>query len=314
MPPCLLETMRVLAELFEVEKMFYSTFNHIKLVKFVAPVFLLIFFVLDAHAAPKAELIKFWNDNEPLSTMQVDHNPWQEILTAYVDDQHASGINRFDYSAVTASDARKLKEYLAAIQKIEPRQLNPNEAKAYWINMFNAVLVDKVVDTYQSGSRRAIRRILNGGIRSSGWGKEVAEVVMQSISLNDIEHGILRPIWNDHRIHFALSANTVSGANIQKTAFSGNNIEELLEKARVEFFQHPRSVRVNGNRMILNSIFEWYASDFASNKRALLAYISENVSEDKRQAIRGLTKIRYDYSWNLNAPDAEVEDFEFISE
>lgn len=294
--------------------MFYSTFNRIKLVKFLVPVFFFMFFFMDVNAAPKAELIKFWDDSEPLSSMLANHDAWQEILTAYVDDQHPSGINRFDYSAVTASDARKLKEHLVAVQKLEPRQLNSNEAKAYWINMFNAILVDKIVDAYQSGSSRAVKRILNGGLRSSGWGDDVAEILMQSISLNDIEHGILRPIWKDSRIHFALSAGTVGGANIQKTAFSGDNVEELLEKARVEFFQHPRSVRIKGNRVILNTVFEWYASDFASNKKALLAYIRENVSEEKRRMMQGRSKIRYDYSWDLNAPEAEVEALEFVTE
>lgn len=294
--------------------MFYPTFSRMTLVKFVVPVFFFMFFFMDVNAAPKAEIIEFWDDSEPLSTMQVNHDAWQEILTAYVDDQHPSGINRFDYSAVTASDAGKLKDYLVASQKLEPRQLNSNEAKAYWINMFNAILVDQIVDTYQSGSSRAVKRLLNGGIRSSGWGKDVAEILTKNISLNDIEHGILRPIWKDLRIHFAISASTVGSASIQKTAFNGNNIEELLEKARVEFFQHSRSVRVDGKRVVLNSVFDWYASDFAPNKRALLAYIRENVSEEKRQLMQDRSKIRYDYNWDLNAPEAEFEVLDFVSE
>jgi len=260
------------------------------------------------QAAPKAKLIDFWDDNEPLSTMQINHGAWQEILTTYVDDQHPSGINRFDYSSVTAGDARKLKDYLAYLQRMEPRQLNSQEAKAYWINMFNAILVDSIIDTYQDGSTRAINRLINGGVRSTAWGRDTAEVAMQEISLNDIEHGILRPIWKDPRIHFAISACTLSGANIQKTAFSGENNEELLEKARAEFFEHPRSVRVEGNRIMLNSVFDWYASDFAQNKRELLAYIRANVSESKRREIQGLSKTSYDYNWDLNAPEAVFED------
>jgi len=280
--------------------------NRAQLFMFIALVLLLI--VPIANAAPKAKLIEFWNDREPSSTMQISHDAWQEILTAYVDDQHPSGINRFNYSAVTAGDALKLKNYLDYLQKMEPRQLNSEEAKAYWINMFNAILVDKVIDAYRSGSTRAVDRLLNGGLRSSaGWGRDVAEVAMQSISLNDIEHGILRPIWNDPRIHFAITACTLGGANIQKTAFNGENNEELLEKARAEFFQHPRSVRVDGNRIVLNSVFDWYRSDFAPNRQALLTYIRQNVDQSKRQTLQGLTRTSFDYNWNLNAPEVLSE-------
>jgi len=117
-------------------------------------------------------------------------------------------------------------------------------------------------------------------------------MAMQEISLNDIEHGILRPIWKDPRIHFAISACTLGGASIQKTAFNGENNEELLE---------------NRNRIVLNSVFDWYAADFASNKQELLAYVRENVGEGTRQAIQGLSRISYEYNWDLNTPDAELE-------
>jgi len=272
-----------------------------------AAFFTFFLFVSSANAAPRAKLIEFWDDSEPTSIMQVNHDDWQEILTAYIDDQHPSGVNRFDYSAVTAGDARKIKSYIGYMQKLEPRQLNSEEAKAYWINLYNAILVDQIIDTFQSGSNRAVNRLKRGGLRSMGLGREVAEVAMQEISLNDIEHGILRPIWKDPRIHFAISPCTLGGASIQKTAFNGENNEELLEKSRADFFGHSRSVSVGRNRIVLNSVFDWYAADFASNKQELLAYVRENVGEGTRQAIQGLSRISYEYNWDLNTPDAELE-------
>lgn len=257
-------------------------------------------------AAPKAELIEFWDDSEALSIMQVDHSDWQDILTAYVDDQHPSGVNRFDYASVTPRDAAKLKSYLSYLQKMEPRQLNSEEAKAFWINLYNAILVDKIVDAYESGSRRAINRLMNGGVESRALKRVSAELLMQEISLNDIQHGILRPIWKDPRVHFALSNGALSGANIQKTAFTGSNNEELLEKAKAEFMQHPRAVRVEGNSLVLNSVFEWYAADFGDSKSAVLAYISENTSDAMRQAMDGLSRISFDYNWDLNIFDGSV--------
>ncbi len=270
----------------------------------------LFLFISSAYAAPKAELIKFWDDEEPASAIQVNHDAWQEILTLYVDDQHASGINRFDYEAVTAGDALKIKTYLDYLQKMEPRQLNSLEAQAFWINLYNAIMVDKIVDAYQSGSSRAVNRLLRGGVRSTRWNRNVAEVVMQKISLDDIEHGILRPMWKDPRIHFVLVTGALSGANVLKTAFNGENNEVLLEQAKNDFFSHPKSVRVENGRIVLNSVFNWYAEDFASNKSALLQYIQENAPEATRQAMTGLSRTSFDYNWDLNAPETEFESAE----
>jgi hypothetical protein len=262
-------------------------------------------FIPIVNAAPKAELIAFWDDREPLSIQQVDHSAWQDVLTAYVDDQHVSGVNRFDYASVTAADALKLKNYLRYLQLLEPRQLNDEEAKAFWINLYNAILVDKIVSAYESGSMRAVNRLMNGGVDSRAWNRTEAEVVMQEISLNDIEHGILRPIWKDPRVHFALSTSTLGGASIQKTAFDGENNEGLLEKAKVEFMQHPRAVRVQGNRLILSSVFDWYAADFGSNTSEVLTYVRDNTSDATREAILGFSSPSFDYNWDLNAIDAQ---------
>lgn len=267
----------------------------------------LVLVMSSAYAAPKPELIEFWDDREPLSWMQVNHDAWQEILNLYVDDKHASGINRFDYEAVTAGDALKIKRYISYLQSVEPRQLNSLEAQAFWINLYNATMVDKTVDAYQSGSSRAINRLLRGGLRSTSWTRGIAEVVMQEISLDDIEHGILRPIWKDPRIHFVLATGAMSGANMLKTAFDGENNEVLLEQAKTDFFKHPKSVRVERGRIVLNSVFNWYADDFAPNKSELLRYVQENVPEATRRSMLGVSRTRFDYTWDLNAPDAKFQ-------
>ena len=127
------------------------------------------------------------------------------------------------------------------------------------------------------------------------------------MSLNDIEHGVLRPIWNDPRVHFAISKGALSSAHIQKTAFNGDNNEVLLEKAKVEFMQHPRAVRLEGSRVILNSVFDWYGIDFGQSKRAVLAYVRGNTSELRSQAMTGLSSTSFEYDWTLNTPDATLE-------
>jgi len=265
----------------------------------------IILFSANAFSAPKSKLIEFWDDHESSSRMEVNHNEWQAILSKYVQDQHPSGISRFNYEAVTAEDVLKLKEYIAYLELLDPRQLNLAEAQAFWINLYNALMLDKILDSYQEGSNRAVNRLLRGSLRSSRWSKNIAKVTLQNLSLDDIQHGILRPMWNDPRIHFVITTGALSGANILKTAFNGENNEELLEQSKRDFFSHDKAVRVDDNRIVLNSLFNWYRDDFATDKDSLLRYIRKNVSEDTRKSLEDLSSIRYEYLWELNAPSTE---------
>ncbi len=251
-------------------------------------------------AAPAAKLIKFWDDHEPKSVMTTKHGPWQEILGAYVDDEHPSGINRFNYKAVSDADLTKLTEYLSYLQMLEPRQFNSSEAKAYWLNFYNALLVKKVIEAVREDDIRSVKSLGN-----RIWRRDIAYVVMQDISLDDIEHGILRPIWNDPRIHYGLTSGALGGGNLQKVAYTGANVEELLAKAEKEFLNHDRGIRVSDGRATASSIFDWYRTDFVASKSELVPYIAQRVDDAKRAELEGIRRVRYDYDWTLNSPDAD---------
>lgn len=251
---------------------------------------------------PEAKALKFWNDYEPESIMQVNHGQWQELLTKYLDDQHPSGINRFDYALVNASDRQALKSYLDYLQLLEPRQLNEQEAKAYWLNLYNAVLVDDIIDAYQSSPIDSVRELRAGRFRPWPWTRDAVELLLQKLSLSDIEHNIIRPIFKDSRVHFVLAKGSLGGGSLLKTAFNGDNNEELLAQAEKDYLNHPRGVLVDGSGVAkLSSIFEWYAADFANNQNELIAYISEHVSEDVKASLLLVKQLQYDYDWSLNS-------------
>ena len=278
---------------------FIIKFKHLVLLALVISSASIFTLFSPSISAQEAKLIKFWSDFEPKSVMTVRHEPWQEILDTYVDDQHSSGINRFDYQAVSDSDFAKLKEYLAYLQLLEPRQLNSSEAKAYWINFYNALMVDLIIDAVRDDDIDSIRNL--GGRFSR---RNRVTVVMQNISIDDIHHGILRPIWNDTRVHFALATGALSGGNLQKRAYTGENVDELLQKAQNEFFNHDRAIRFEDGNVIASSIFNWYRDDFVESKSQLVPYIGQRVGETKKALLAGITRVRFDYDWTLNSPDS----------
>ena len=254
----------------------------------------LIFVNVEAIAAPKAKLIEFWNDSEEQSALLMDNSKWSSILKKYVVLNHPSGVNRFNYQAVTEPDKQALNEYIEYMQQMDPRQLNKARQKAYWLNLFNAAIVQEVLEFEPEDSIREVGRGL--------WRSNRFYIAMQKTSLDNIEHGILRPIFNDPRIHFLLAAGTIGSASIPPEPFTDENLDEMLDKATRDFLNHQRGVSVNGGSIVLSSIFKWYQSDFGGNYESVKRFIIPYVSDEVARALSASGRAKYDYEWGLNKP------------
>ncbi|RBP48901.1 DUF547 domain-containing protein [Arenicella xantha] len=260
--------------------------------------------ILNAAPGPASISIEFWDDYEEESLMNINHQPWQAILDKYLDDEHPSGINRFDYAGVSEVDSQRLSDYLDYLQKMEPRQLSKPEQMAYWINLYNAKTVDLVVKAYLDGDDvSSIRQIRSGVFTPGPWERKGLEIATQELSLDDIEHGILRPHWRDHRIHFVLNCASLGCPNLLKTAFTGQNNEALLNGAEQAFMQHPRAARIDAGELVLSSLFDWYGTDFASSEDELWEYLRKHVNPQVSSAIGMLNEPVFEYDWSLNKPE-----------
>ena len=257
--------------------------------------------VTPALAAPASELIPFWDDSEPASQLTVDHTPWQALLNKYLDDQHPSGINRFDYAGVSSVDKETFRAYLEYLQNLEPRQLNLPEQKAYWINLYNASTVFLIVADEREVN--SIREIKSGFFTAGPWSKKILMVAQQELSLDDLEHGILRPIWQDNRIHYAVNCASLGCPNLLRTAFTSDNTEGLLEQASRDFVNHPRAASVNsGGRLVLSEIYNWYKVDFGDSLAGIAAHLKKYADPDLTAQLNTAKSVSYDYDWALNKP------------
>ena len=245
-------------------------------------------------AAQEAQEIPFWNDSEEASEFDVDHSAWNSLLNRYV-VKHESGINRFDYDAVTSIDKARLENYIKLLEGMDPRQMAMDRQKPYWLNLFNAALVFQIL---QSKPEASIKEISSRKL----WRKKRLTIALQKLSLEDIEHGILRPIFKDPRLHFAMVGGTLGSANILNQAFTVDNIEELLNQNTKDFLAHSRGMAFNGERVVLSSIFKWYANDFGEDFEQLKEFLSEHLPDEKKPLLRVASNARYDYDWSLNKP------------
>lgn len=258
-----------------------------------------------AQTPVEANSIKFWNDSEADSRINVNHDPWQSLLTKYVNESHPSGINRFDYAAVTEVDLQRLVDYLDYLQKLEPRQLNKAEQLAFWVNLYNAKVVELVIQSYQGGDPVSSVRQLRSGVFTPGpWKRESLKIVFQDMSLDDIEHGILRPHFGDFRIHYVLNNASLGCPNLPKIALDGENNEALLSEAEQGYLKHSRALRIEDDELVLSTLFDWYSSDFADSKQGLFDYLKAKVAPDLAAGINVDVKTRFEYDWALNAPDS----------
>lgn len=253
-----------------------------------------------ASAAPAADLWPVWQASDESNGAAIDHSAWQAFLDAYVETETASGVNLVRYAAVSEADRVGLRAYLAALQATDPRRYPKTEQLAYWINLYNAATVDLVL---RNPDEDSIRR-MGGGLFTVGpWNDEILEVAGIALTLNDIEHRILRPIWQDRRIHFAVNCASMSCPNLRQLAYTGANVERLLRENEHAYINDPRGVRFTARgRLELSRIFDWYREDFAPTTGALLDYLAQHADEPLATRLRAYDgKIGYEYDWSLNA-------------
>jgi hypothetical protein len=258
-----------------------------------------------AQAASKAELWPRWQKHDPLSRQQIDHSVWERFLKLNVVASHASGINRVRYNSVSPDDQKSLKTYLQALQALAISNYNRNEQKAYWINLYNAFTVDLIISRFPVASIRDIN--ISPGLLARGpWGAKLLTIEGEKLSLDDIEHRILRPIWRDNRVHYALNYASLGCPNLQPFVYSADNSEALLEKGAREFINHPRGVSLQKGKLQVSSIYVWFQEDFGHGAADLMEHWQEYAETPLAGALEKYQGgLAHDYDWRLNGVETK---------
>lgn len=240
-------------------------------------------------AAPKSELWPFWDKSNEQNQQSISHQSWQIFLDRYLKESGEHTL--LAYRLVTDTDKSGLKSYINKLATLDPRDYPKGEQYAYWVNLYNALTVDLILDKYPI---KSITKL--GGIFSFGpWGDNVITVAGESLTLNDIEHRILRPIWNDARTHYAVNCASLGCPNLQKQVFTANNYQALLDKAAKQFINSDKGVLIDNGKAQLSSIYDWFASDFGNQNELL-----KHLAQFRQDLPTNLGKTSFDYNWSLN--------------
>ena len=269
----------------------------------LAPGLLATVILAAACAPPQPERMSEWDTSNESNLDPIDHGPWQDILDGYLAPD-AQGVNVLDYAALSAGfdDTAKLAGYLEHLEGIDPRQYRRAEQMAYWINFYNARTVKMVLDSYPV---ETIREIHQGDVPLAGpWGDVCANVAGRDLTLDQIEHEILRPIWRDKRIHYAVNCAAYSCPQLMETAFTAANTESLLEAGARAYVNSARGIDVvDDGFIVLSSIYKWYPEDFGSTEESLIEHLVHYADSELAAFLEGFEgTIDYNYDWKLNQP------------
>ena len=239
-----------------------------------------------------------WQKKDDSSQVTVDHTKWAQILESYLVVSE-DGLNRFRYGAVTPQDKEVLKAYLKELQAQKVTGLNRDEQFAYWMNLYNALTIDVVLDHYPV---KSIRNIGLSGFFSIGpWKAPLVTVEGQELSLDDIEHGILRALWKDPRIHYGVNCASIGCPNLQPEPFTGATVNTVLDEAAVAYVNHPRGAWVEKGRLTVSSIYSWFKVDFGNNDAGVIAHLTQYADKDLKAELETVSRVNgYAYDWNLN--------------
>ena len=224
-----------------------------------------------------AKLDQRWAASDASSTQVVDHEAWQTLLDDYLVTDTDSGVNLFDYGGLLDDDRQPLDDYVQALATQNPLELNSIEQKAYWINLYNAATVQLIIDNYPLTTITDLGESLTD---FGPWNDIAVTVNDTELSLNDIEHRIIRPLYDDYRIHFAVNCASIGCPNLSANAFEASDLDQQLDDAAADYLNHPRGIDIQQDSLQISTLFKWYADDFGSNQSEVLATLGKHTSDE----------------------------------
>ena len=209
------------------------------------------------------------------------HKEWDGLLTAHVS---AAGV--VDYKGLKGKED-VLDAYLATLATLAPQPSWSSEEKlAYWINLYNAATVKLILKNYPLKSITN----LHGG---KPWDVKWVKSGDKTYSLNNIENDIIRPRFNEPRIHFAVNCAAISCPPLANQAFTPKNLESLMTKQTKAFINNAKYNTLSKNAITISKIFDWYGEDFGNVSTFVARYADSSVSPT--------AEVSYsEYDWALN--------------
>lgn len=220
----------------------------------------------------------------------IDNQIYASLLKKYVVNQ------RVNYDGFKKEE-KLFDEYLAILSHADVKSLSRDERFAFYINAYNAFTIKLILTKYPGIN--SIKEI--GGFFSGPWSKKFISLGGRTVSLDHIEHDILRPKFKDPRVHFAMNCAAKSCPPLLNEPYEGRTLETQLDNQAKKFINDKKKTFIKGDTLFISKIFKWFKGDFSNNP---LLFIKRYASEDLKEKLNSSgknIKINYlNYDWSLN--------------
>ena len=219
-----------------------------------------------------------------------DHSLYSELLSRYVKD----GV--VDYQGFKNEEA-VLDKYLKILENTNVGGLCRDEQFAFYVNSYNAWTIKLILGAYPG--IKSIKDL--GNIFKTPWNKKIVRINGEVITLDDVEHEILRKKFKDPRIHFAVNCASKSCPPLISEPYRGSNLNQQLDDSTRAFVNDPRSNYLKGNKLYVSKIFKWFPEDFDDDIVGFFLKYAEGDFKKELEARKDKIKIKYlHYDWSLN--------------
>jgi len=220
----------------------------------------------------------------------VDNSIYSALLKKHVKDGHVN------YQGFKSEEAR-LDQYLKVLENTDIKLLSPSEQFAFYANAYNAWTVKLILSGYPGV--KSIKDL--GSLFQSPWKKKLVRIDGKVLTLDDVEHNILRPRFKDPRVHFAINCAAFSCPPLRSEPYQGGKLDQQLNDATRVFINNPERNYLEGNTLYISKIFKWFAEDFDRDVVGFVAKHAENNFKQKLEAKKNSLKVKYlHYDWSLN--------------
>jgi hypothetical protein len=183
------------------------------------------------------------------------------------------------------------------LEDTDPEKLSRNEQYAYYINAYNAWTIKLILSDYPD-----VKSIKDfGTILKSPWQKKWVHINGEVITLDDVEHNILRPRFKDPRVHFAINCAATSCPPLRAEPYRGQTLDQQLDDSTRSFVNDENSYRLDGNNLFVSRIFKWFSEDFSNGTLEFYLKYAEGNLKEKLASQKDTLKVQYlHYDWSLN--------------
>ncbi len=224
------------------------------------------------------------------SNAAMDHGLFTGLLGKYVQK------GTVDYKGFKREEVT-LDKYLTVLEKTDTRKLSRDDRFAFYINAYNAWTIKLILTGYPG--IKSIKDL--GSFFKSPWKKEIARIDGGIVTLDHIEHEVLRPGFKDPRVHFAVNCASKGCPPLRGEAYRGDILDRQLDEMTRAFINDPRRNRLEGRTLYVSSIFKWFSEDFNDDVAGFFLKYARGDLKEGLEANGNAVTIKYlDYDWSLN--------------